>query len=97
MERRSLLHTPLRVGRNVFVNRSEESEKREFSFWERSRAEPLQRGRRVGGGRLKRVDIGAGAEEVFGVGCEIVHRHFKTRKKLATDGAPMHTDEGKIN
>ena len=36
---RNLLHTALRVRRDVFVNRSEKSEEREFTLWERRRAQ----------------------------------------------------------
>ena len=42
-----LLHPPLRVGGDVFVNGSEEAEEREFAFWERRRTESRERRRHV--------------------------------------------------
>jgi hypothetical protein len=50
------------VRRDVFVNRSEESEEREFTLWERRRTEPRERGRGFRVGWVEGVDVDPGAE-----------------------------------
>jgi hypothetical protein len=65
----------LGVRRDVFVNRSEESEEREFTLWERRRAKPRERRRRFRRGWLEGVEMGPGAEESVAIGWKVALRH----------------------